>query len=240
LKPGKRSKTQPPGLLIIGSSWQAFVLIDAIELAGSHRIAGFLDDTVPPGTKRHGYVVLGGINHAAKVCARAGIVDVAVAIGDNWWRRKISMQIAKERPALEFPVIKHPSAIVAASAKIGKGAVILAGSHVGPGSQVGDFCIVNTGSSLDHDAVMENYASIAPGVFTGGLVRIGECSAVGVGASISDRVSIGRHSVIGTGSVVVGDIPELVVAYGNPARVRRAREQGEAYISDQSPSRPDS
>ncbi len=230
MKPARRSNKRALDLLIIGSSWHASVVIDAIELAGLDRIVGFLDDTVAPGTERHGYTVLGGINDAAKICAKAAIANVAVAIGDNWRRRKISSQLTKKRPGLNFPVIKHPSATVAGSAQIGKGAVILAGSHVGPGARVGDFCILNTGSSLDHDTVMENYSSIAPGVFTGGLVRIGECSAVGVGASISDRVSIGRHSVVGTGAVVVSDIPEFVVAYGNPARVQRSRNEGDEYI----------
>ena len=77
---------------------------------------------------------------------------------------------------------------------------------------------------------MHDFASIAPGVFMGGLVQIGECSAIGVGASISDRISIGGHAVVGTGAVVVRDIPDLVVAYGNPARVKRSRPEGEKYI----------
>jgi acetyltransferase-like isoleucine patch superfamily enzyme len=77
---------------------------------------------------------------------------------------------------------------------------------------------------------MHKFSSIAPGVSTGGLVEIGECSAIGVGASISDRISIGRHTVVGTGAVVVRDIPDLVVAYGNPARVQRSRAEGEKYV----------
>jgi len=64
----------------------------------------------------------------------------------------------------------------------------------------------------------------------GGLVQVGECSAVGVGASISDRISIGSHTVIGTSAVVVRDIPDLVVAYGNPTRVQRSRAEGEKYL----------
>ena len=34
-------------------------------------------------------------------------------------------------------------------------------------------------------------------------------------------VSIGKHSVIGAGSVVTKDIPDDVVAVGNPCRVIR-------------------
>jgi sugar O-acyltransferase (sialic acid O-acetyltransferase NeuD family) len=224
-------------LLVIGSSGHASVLVDAIELTDGYEIAGYVDDTLPSGTVRRGYPVLGGLKDAARICAEQVIKDVVAAIGDNWWRRKVYSDLIEKCPNLRFPIIKHPSAIVASSAEIGKGAAILAGSHVGPGSRVGEFCIINTGSSLDHDCTMHDFSSIAPGVFMGGLVKIGECSAIGVGASISDRISIGNHAVIGTGAVVVRNIADFVVAYGNPARVHRSRPEGEAYVgTDETPS----
>jgi sugar O-acyltransferase (sialic acid O-acetyltransferase NeuD family) len=226
------SKACKPKLLVIGSSGHASVLVDAVELTGTYRVAGYLDDTVAQGTIRRGYSILGGLSDAASVCAEQLIEDIVLAIGDNWWRRKVYCDLAQKCPHLGFPVIKHPSALVAASAEVGKGTAILAGSHVGPGSQVGVFCIINTSSSIDHDCRLRDFASIAPGVFTGGLVQIGECSAIGVGASISDRISIGSHAVVGTGAVVVRDIPDLVVAYGNPARAHRSRREGEAYIQN--------
>jgi sugar O-acyltransferase (sialic acid O-acetyltransferase NeuD family) len=215
---------------VIGSSRHASVLIDAIELDGAYKVIGYLDDTVFVGTVRIGYPVLGGLKDAASVCAEQVIDHVVLAIGDNWGRRQVYSDLLERCPNLRFPIVRHPSAIVASSATIGKGAAILAGSHVGPGSRIGEFCIINTGSSVDHDCAMDNFSSIAPGVFTGGLVQIGECSAIGVGASISDRISIGRHTVVGTGAVVVRDVPELVVAYGNPARIQRPRMKGEKYV----------
>jgi sugar O-acyltransferase (sialic acid O-acetyltransferase NeuD family) len=218
-----------PKLLVIGSSGHASVLVEAIELAKVYRVFGYLDDTLAPGMERRGYPVLGRLNDAARICAEQRIENVAIAIGDNWWRRKVYSDLIRDDPNLKFPIVKHPSAVIAGSARIGNGASILACSHVGPGSRIGEFCIMNTGSSMDHDCQLHDFASIAPGVFMGGLVRIGECSAIGVGASISDRISIGSHTVVGTGAVVVRDVPDLVVAYGNPARVRRSRPEGEAY-----------
>ena len=34
-------------------------------------------------------------------------------------------------------------------------------------------------------------------------------------------IHIGKNSVIGAGSIVTRDVPENVVAFGNPCRVRR-------------------
>ena len=52
-------------------------------------------------------------------------------------------------------------------------------------------------------------------------VHIGENVWVGAGTVIVLGVTIGKNSVIGAGSVVVKDIPENVVAVGNPCRVLR-------------------
>ena len=52
-------------------------------------------------------------------------------------------------------------------------------------------------------------------------VHIGENVWVGAGTVIVPGVTIGKNSVTGAGSVVVKDIPENVVAVGNPCRVLR-------------------
>ena len=52
-------------------------------------------------------------------------------------------------------------------------------------------------------------------------VYIGENVWIGAGAIIVPGVHVGKNSVIGAGSVVTKDIPENVVAVGNPCRVLR-------------------
>jgi galactoside O-acetyltransferase len=52
-------------------------------------------------------------------------------------------------------------------------------------------------------------------------VYIGENVWIGSGVCIMPGVHIGKNSVIGAGAVVTKDIPENVVAVGNPCRVLR-------------------
>lgn len=52
-------------------------------------------------------------------------------------------------------------------------------------------------------------------------VYIGENVWIGAGVIIVPGVHIGKNSVIGAGAVVTKDIPENVVAVGNPCRVLR-------------------
>ena len=52
-------------------------------------------------------------------------------------------------------------------------------------------------------------------------IAIGENAWLGADVTVLPGVTIGKNSVIGAGSVVTKDIPENVVAVGNPCRVLR-------------------
>lgn len=68
---------------------------------------------------------------------------------------------------------------------------------------------------LAHDTstkVFLNYTRVAN-------TKIGNNVFVGAGTIVLPGVTIGNNVVIGAGSVVVNDIPDDVVAVGNPARV---------------------
>lgn len=52
-------------------------------------------------------------------------------------------------------------------------------------------------------------------------VHIGKNCWIGAGSVILPGITIGDNTVIGAGSVVTKDIPENVVAVGNPCRVLR-------------------
>ena len=62
-------------------------------------------------------------------------------------------------------------------------------------------------------------------------VHIGENSWIGAGAVIVPGVRIGKNTIIGAGSIVTKDIPDNVIAVGNPCRVlREVGEQDKKYF----------
>ena len=217
-------------IVIIGSSGHAGVVIDAIERAAKYRIVGIIDSFKAPGDSCLGYPVLGSEALLPGILAQHDVFGGIVAIGDNWTRYKMVTRIRSAVPDFRFVTAIHPSAEVALRARVGDGSVLLAGATVCASATVGEFCILNTRSSLDHDGVMGSYASLAPAATTGGRVTIKPFAAVMLGANIIDSVSIGEHAVIGVGSIVLQDIPDLVVAYGQPARIIRARQPGDPYF----------
>lgn len=155
---------------------------------------------------------------------------IAIAIGHNFSRERIVNYLESRFGALNFPTLIHPSAIVGRSAKIGIGTIVMPGAIIGSNVTIQSFCIINTHASIDHDSCMADYASLAPGVCTGGSVQIGCRTALSIRSTIIHHVRIGHDVVIGGVSYVNKDIPPLCVAYGIPAQVIRTRNIDTPYL----------
>ena len=68
--------------------------------------------------------------------------------------------------------------------------------------------------TLNHDMNPYKRADIHPKP-----IHIGKRVWIGSGAIVLPGVTIGDNSVIGAGSVVTKDIPDNVLAFGNPCKV---------------------
>jgi acyl-[acyl carrier protein]--UDP-N-acetylglucosamine O-acyltransferase len=79
---------------------------------------------------------------------------------------------------------------------------------------------VNTGATVDHECVIEDFAHIAPGVHLGGRVTVGRGALVGIGSSAVQCVRIGEWATVGAGAAVVRDVPSHTRVLGVPARPR--------------------
>lgn len=217
-------------ILLVGSAGHAKVIVDIVEKQGKFRIAGFLEPGRPKGDLVLGYPVVGQESDLPELIATLGIQGVLIAIGDNFIRSKVAAKIGAIAPGLPFVTAIHPDASIGRDVTIGEGTVVMAGAIVNPATSVGRFCIVNTNASLDHDCVLEDFASLAPRVATGGNCCIGTFSAIGIGAVLIHRIVVGEQSVVGAGSTVLKPVDAFQVVYGSPAKVIRSRKAGDKYM----------
>ena len=215
-------------LLIIGASGNGKVCANIAQQIG-HTVVGFIDDGKPMGTPFWHSNVLGNVAEMAQIVEKYNIDGFFVGIGDNFTRKKLLETIQTQFPQLRLPSLIHPSAWVS-NAQIAEGTQICAGVILQPDVVVGKGCILNTGSQLDHDSSISDFASLAPGVVTGGGVSIGTESFIGISATIIHGKKIGHQTVVGAGSLVLTDIPNNVVAFGNPAKIIRQRTGNESYF----------
>ena len=72
--------------------------------------------------------------------------------------------------------------------------------------------------SNNHDAYDRQVLTCKP-------VRIKKGAWIGAGASILPGVCVGKHAIVGAGSVVTKDVPDYAVSVGNPAKVIKMLDQ---------------
>jgi sugar O-acyltransferase (sialic acid O-acetyltransferase NeuD family) len=218
-------------VIVIGGSDQGRQVVDVIEEVGDAEVVGVLDRRAAAGDQVVGYPVLGSDEDLATTAASTGATAFVVAIGENFVRHGVLTREMARCPDLEPYRVVHPAAVVARDAVIGPGSIVLAGVVVSNGCRIGVGALLGTRASLDHDGVLGDFSSLAPGVTTGGCVEIGDRTAIGLGANVIHGVTIGADTVVGAGALVVDDLAERVVAYGVPADVARTRDPAEPYLT---------
>jgi sugar O-acyltransferase (sialic acid O-acetyltransferase NeuD family) len=205
-------------------------VLDILELHGHYRVMGLLDSFEPKGAEKYGHLVCGRAEDALEVSQQYQCREFFVAVGDNWQRWQLASRLISTIPGVQFPVIVHPSALISKTATLGAGSVIMAAGVIGPNAVLGEGCIVNIASSVNHDCRMEPYSSLSAGVHLGGGSIVGMRSSLGLASSLREKGVVGKDTVVGAGAVVINDLPEGVVAFGVPAKVRRQRVPDERYM----------
>ena len=129
-----------------------------------------------------------------------------------------------EKFDLNFINIIHRSSSMSSTVELGKGVHINSLVSVAAFTQLGNFVSVNRNASIGHHTKIHDFCTINPGANIAGFVEIGMKSLIGMGANVLDGIRIGENTIIGAGSVVTKNIPDGVIAYGNPCIVMRENE----------------
>jgi sugar O-acyltransferase (sialic acid O-acetyltransferase NeuD family) len=177
-----------------------------------------------------GYKVIGRQENIDELIKQYDISGGIITVGDNFIRKIIYDSIVSKAPDFNFVNAIHPSVIIGKNVQIGCGVMAMAGCIFNPGAKIGDFTFFATGAQVEHDCEIGEFASISAGSITGGHVKIGKYSAITLGVTIVDRLKIGENVVVGSGSLVVKDIPDNCLYYGSPAKFIRERKAGERFL----------
>ncbi|MBS1512366.1 MAG: acetyltransferase [Bacteroidetes bacterium] len=203
-------------MILIGYSGHAFVVYGILTAAGK-KVTGYCD------REEKSYNPF-SLTYYGTESSDAGLAVLQhngffIAVGDNGIREKIFQSLATKKI---FPLNAiHPSAVIDVSATIAaQGVMIAARAVINPLAQIGTGAICNTGSIIEHECVVGNFAHIAPGAVLCGNVKVGHNSFVGANAVIKQGVTIGNNVMIGAGAVVLKDVPDNTTVVGVPAQTK--------------------
>ncbi len=194
-------------MILYGASGHAKVVLD-ICLKNGETITMVLDDDLNK-TDLLGHAVSHDVKDDVLVDQK-----MIISIGNNEVRKEISNKIKAD-----YVNAIHPSAIIDPTVTLAKGIAVMANAVVNSHTRIGNHCIVNTASSVDHDCKLEDFVHISPKATLCGGVSIGEGTQVGAGAVVLPNVKIGKWCKVGAGAVVLKDVEDYATVVGNPGKI---------------------
>lgn len=143
------------------------------------------------------------------------------SVGDTTVRRKIYNTLREI--GYTIPVIIDSTAIIGQDVQLSEGVFIGKRAVINAGVYIKQCAIINSGAILEHDCMIGSFSHISSGAVLCGQVKVGDDSHIGAASVIKQSIYIGNNTLIGIGSVVVKDLPNDVLAYGNPCEVKKEK-----------------
>ena len=141
-----------------------------------------------------------------------------IGIGDISKRISIANKVRIKIPNFKWTTIISENSTIAKDVSIGDGTVVVSGSIINTGTQIGEHCIINTRATIDHDNKIGDFVNINPCVVTGGSVIIHNESEIGIGSTIKNNILINKNVLIGGNSFVNKECLPNSLYYGNPVK----------------------
>jgi sugar O-acyltransferase (sialic acid O-acetyltransferase NeuD family) len=180
-----------------------------------HQIA-FLDDTRPESTYCGADVFC--LESARERFGFENITAI-IASGEPFVRKALLEKL--EDANVRLATLIDTSAVISESAVIGDGSIISPFCFVSSMATVGRNVALVAGAAVGHDTLIGDNCVISGQVNLGGGCVVGSESYIGMGTQVKQETRIGQSAIVGMGSAVFANIPDNVIAMGNPCRPLR-------------------
>jgi sugar O-acyltransferase (sialic acid O-acetyltransferase NeuD family) len=188
-------------ILLIGGGGHCESVIDVVEQEGRYNIIGIIDRPELLGKNLLGYQVIGNdydLSDLVKSCSNA-IITVG-QIHSPLVRIKLFKTISKLGYCL--PTIISPRSYISKYAKIGLGSVVMHDVIINSNALIGDNCILNTKSLLEHGCKIGDHCHISTNAVINGNTIIGQGCFIGSGAITKEGSRVQDNFFAKAGSVL--------------------------------------
>jgi sugar O-acyltransferase (sialic acid O-acetyltransferase NeuD family) len=183
----------------------------------------FIDDSLIEEMTVNGHRAL---NYAAFKNLKADRKSVLIAIANSQIREKIAKKL--EQDAIELWTVQADNVVFMDEIALAQGAALSPFVTLTSNIKIGKCFHANLYSYVEHDCVIGDYVTFAPGVKCNGNIHIEDHAYIGSGAVIKQGTPekplvIGKGAIIGMGAVVTKSVPPGVTVVGNPARILKRK-----------------
>lgn len=217
-------------LVIFGARRQCAHVLNLLEWSGE----GFdnvllFDNAFPDIQGPRGLAVIGKVPGGIRMCVEQNLVGL-VAMGPRSAAARYGIYRAAKEAGVRLRNVIYDCR-TAPSAVFGDNVVMMPGSVVGPGAEIGSLVTMFSSVVVEHHCKIGDNVTLGPGVVLSGDVKIRPHSFLGTACVVRPGAEIGEGCLIGAGAVVCGDCPAGWVMAGVPAhRLREVREGDNAPL----------
>ncbi len=192
-------------------------LLRAKHIYSSEKLFVFVDDG-RSGQMVNGFPVW---SYDAFVVAKARRRTVTIAIANSRIREELVIKCMRD--GISFETIAAAQHVCMDNVEIGEGAIFSPFTTITSNIRIGRHFHCNIGSYVEHDCVLGDFVTFAPGVKCNGNVQIADHAYIGAGAILKQGTPdkpliIGAGAIVGMGAVVTKDVAPGAVVVGNPAQ----------------------
>lgn len=191
-------------ILLIGFGGHASSCVDIIENSGKYEIIGYIGKKKEVGKIKFGYKVIGTDKDLEIIYKKVKFASICLGQIKNFKKRKIYFNKLKKL-GFKLPVIKSRKAYVSKNSKIQNGTLIFHGVIINAGVEIGENCIINSKSLIEHDVSIGENTHISTGSIINGNCKIGKNSFIGSGTIVSNGITISKNSFIKMKSRIIHD-----------------------------------
>lgn len=179
----------------------------------------FVDDK-PQATQLNGHSVL---SYEQWLSLPASSRHINIAIANSTVREQVVNRCQGDN--VGFFEVRAQNVVQLDDVHLGVGAILCPFVTLTSNIRIGRHFHANLYSYVEHDCVIGDFVTFAPGVKCNGNVVIEDHAYIGAGAIIKQGrpgqpLIIGRGAVVGMGAVVTKSVPPGATVVGNPARIQ--------------------
>lgn len=198
-------------IILIGAGGHAMSVVESVD-SSRQRIYGFVD-----AEKTGSWLGLPILGREIQEVPNYKQYHYLVAIGDVFQRREYYQTIQslglKAANIIDSTAIISPTVVMGVGNYVGKLAIINAGTVIGNNN------LINTKALLEHNCQVENHTNISTNTTLNGDVVLEDGVFFGSCSVSNGQLRFGEFSIVGSGSVVIGDVEPHTTVVGAPARV---------------------
>ena len=162
------------------------------------------------------------MNYLAFLNETASEKYVQIAIANSHVREKIAQRLKMD--GIQLWSIIADNVVLMDQLELDEGSALSPFVTIGSNVRIGKCFQANLYSYVEHDCVIGDFVTFAPGVKCNGNIHIQNHAYIGAGAMIKQGIPdqpliIGAGAVVGMGAVVTKSVPAGATVVGNPARL---------------------